>query len=136
MWNKEALHNLIQEKLRDHKLIVVANREPYTHRFVRRRIECIQPASGMATALDPIIRSQLQADLKEIFQRLKKTVLLVTHDMSEAAYLGDEIALMREGRILQRGPVRALLERPSDPFVTEFIRAQRPLWTESIEVPA
>jgi osmoprotectant transport system ATP-binding protein len=81
-------------------------------------------------ALDPIIRSQLQADLKQIFQRLKKTVLLVTHDMSEAAYLGDEIALMRDGRIIQRGPFRELLDRPVDPFVTEFIRAQRPLWPE------
>ncbi len=84
-------------------------------------------------ALDPMIRSQLQADLKQIFQRLKKTVLLVTHDMSEAAYLGDEIALMKEGRIVQRGPVRDLLERPVEPFVTEFIRAQRPLWTEVAE---
>jgi osmoprotectant transport system ATP-binding protein len=87
-------------------------------------------------ALDPIIRSQLQADLKQIFQRLKKTVLLVTHDMSEAAYLGDEIALMRGGSIVQRGFVRELLERPVDPFVTEFIRAQRPLWSENVEVPA
>jgi osmoprotectant transport system ATP-binding protein len=85
-------------------------------------------------ALDPMIRSQLQADLRQIFQTLKKTVLLVTHDMSEAAYLGDEIALMREGRIIQRGPARELLERPADPFVTEFIRAQRPLWSESAEV--
>jgi osmoprotectant transport system ATP-binding protein len=87
-------------------------------------------------ALDPMIRSQLQEDLKQIFQRLNKTVLLVTHDMSEAAYLGDEIALMREGRIVQRGPVRELLEHPVDPFVTEFIRAQRPLWSETPEVPA
>jgi osmoprotectant transport system ATP-binding protein len=87
-------------------------------------------------ALDPMIRSQLQEDLKQIFQRLKKTVLLVTHDMSEAAYLGDEIALMREGTIVQRGPARELLQRPLDPFVTEFIRAQRPLWTEAAEVPA
>jgi len=87
-------------------------------------------------ALDPIIRSQLQADLKQIFQQMKKTVLLVTHEMSEAAYLGDEIALVREGRIVQRGSVQDLLERPVDPFVTEFIRAQRPLWSEGIEVPA
>ena len=79
-------------------------------------------------ALDPIIRSQLQADLKQIFQRLKKTVLLVTHDMGEAAYLGDEIALMRDGQIIQRGSLAALLDHPADPFVTEFIRAQRPLW--------
>lgn len=81
-------------------------------------------------ALDPIIRSQLQADLKQIFQRLQKTALLVTHDMSEAAYLGDEIALMREGQIVQRGTFRVLLDRPASPFVTEFIRAQRPLWPE------
>jgi len=81
-------------------------------------------------ALDPIVRSQLQADLKRIFQTLKKTVLLVTHDMGEAGYLGDEIALMRDGRILQRGSPRDLLQRPADPYVTEFIQAQRPLWTE------
>lgn len=81
-------------------------------------------------ALDPIIRSQLQEDLKAIFQRLRKTVLLVTHDMGEAAYLGEEVALMRDGRILQRGPVRDLLDRPADPFVSAFIRAQRPLWLE------
>jgi osmoprotectant transport system ATP-binding protein len=87
-------------------------------------------------ALDPIIRSQLQVDLKRIFQRLKKTVLLVTHDMGEAAYLGDEIALMRDGRVLQRGSVRDLLDRPADPFVVEFIRAQRPLWTASDGDPA
>ena len=80
-------------------------------------------------ALDPMIRSGLQSDLKHIFQRLNKTVLLVTHDMGEAAYLGDEIALMREGRIVQRGPVRELLTQPADPFVVEFIRAQRPLWS-------
>jgi len=87
-------------------------------------------------ALDPIIRSQLQADLKQIFQRLKKTVLLVTHDMGEAAYLGDEIALMRDGRILQRGSLTDLLDRPADPFVIEFIRAQRPLWSEKAEALA
>jgi osmoprotectant transport system ATP-binding protein len=80
-------------------------------------------------ALDPMIRSQLQEDLKEIFRRLKRTVLLVTHDMGEAAYLGDEIALMKEGRIVQKGSLDDLLQRPVDPFVTEFIRAQRPLWS-------
>jgi osmoprotectant transport system ATP-binding protein len=81
-------------------------------------------------ALDPVIRSQLQEDLQQIFRRLRKTVLFVTHDMGEAAYLGDEIALMRDGVILQRGRLADLLERPADPFVREFIRAQRPLWTE------
>ncbi|HEY3268477.1 MAG TPA: ATP-binding cassette domain-containing protein [Armatimonadota bacterium] len=80
-------------------------------------------------ALDPVIRSGLQEDLKAIFQRLRKTVVFVTHDMGEAGYLGDEIVLMREGHIIQRGAAQNLLESPAEPFVTEFIRAQRPLWT-------
>jgi osmoprotectant transport system ATP-binding protein len=78
-------------------------------------------------ALDPMIRSRLQADLRDVFRRLRKTVLLVTHDMAEAAFLGESIVLMRDGRIVQQGTPQDLLERPSDPFVTEFIRAQRPL---------
>jgi alpha,alpha-trehalose-phosphate synthase [UDP-forming] len=57
MWTKEALHDLIENKLRGYQFIVVANREPYIHRHVGKRIECIFPASGMATALDPIIRA-------------------------------------------------------------------------------
>jgi osmoprotectant transport system ATP-binding protein len=79
------------------------------------------------TALDPMIRSQLQDDLKELFATLRKSVLFVTHDMAEAAFIASEIALMRSGRILQRGTAQDLARRPADPFVTEFIRAQRPL---------
>ncbi len=82
-------------------------------------------------ALDPMIRARLQADLKELFRRLRKTVLLVTHDMAEAAWLGDAIALMRDGRIVQLGTPGDLLERPADAFVTEFLRAQRPLPPEA-----
>jgi osmoprotectant transport system ATP-binding protein len=76
-------------------------------------------------ALDPMIRSDLQADLKEIFQRLKKTVVLVTHDMGEAAFFGDVIVLLREGRIVQSGTLDELVNAPMDPFVTHFINAQR-----------
>jgi osmoprotectant transport system ATP-binding protein len=78
-------------------------------------------------ALDPLIRARLQEDLRDIVSRLQKTALLVTHDMAEAAFLGDEIAILRDGRVVQRGTARDLLERPADPFVTEFIRAQRVL---------
>jgi osmoprotectant transport system ATP-binding protein len=78
-------------------------------------------------ALDPLVRAALQKDLKEIFARLKQTALLVTHDLAEAAYLGDEIVLMNEGRIVQQGSIVDLRERPANNFVTEFINAQRGL---------
>ena len=76
-------------------------------------------------ALDPLVRASLQQDLKEIFGRLHQTVLLVTHDLAEAAYLGDEIVLMNNGRIVQKGSINELRQNPADPFVTEFINAQR-----------
>ena len=79
-------------------------------------------------ALDPLIRARLQADLKEVFARLRKAVLFVTHDLGEAAYLGDRISLMREGRIVQTGSLRQLLDHPAEPFVTEFVSAQRQDW--------
>lgn len=76
-------------------------------------------------ALDPIIRSDLQTDLKQIFQAVGKTVVLVTHDLGEAAFFGDWIVLLREGRIVQQGTLADLVERPAEPFVTRFINAQR-----------
>src|SRR3954462_7619799 len=78
-------------------------------------------------ALDPLVRAALQKDLKEIFARLQQTALLVTHDLAEAAYLGDEIVLMNEGRIVQRGTLDDLRQHPSDAFVSNFINAQRAL---------
>ena len=78
-------------------------------------------------ALDPMVRASLQTDLKEIFQRLGKTVVLVTHDMAEAGYLGDRIVLLKEGRVVQQGTLEDLRERASDTFVSEFITAQRSL---------
>ena len=78
-------------------------------------------------ALDPLVRVNLQRDLKEICARLQQTVLLVTHDLAEAAFLGDEIALMNEGRIVQRGSIADLRAKPANKFVREFISAQRGL---------
>ncbi|HEX7006877.1 MAG TPA: ATP-binding cassette domain-containing protein [Alphaproteobacteria bacterium] len=78
-------------------------------------------------ALDPIIRRDLQTELKEIFGALAKTVVLVTHDIGEAGYFGDLIVLLRAGRIVQQGTLGELLERPADPFVEHFITAQRSL---------
>jgi osmoprotectant transport system ATP-binding protein len=78
-------------------------------------------------ALDPLIRRSLQQELKSIFQRLNKTVLLVTHDLGEAVFLAEQITLLHEGRIIQSGAYRDLLHEPADPFVTAFINAQRTL---------
>jgi osmoprotectant transport system ATP-binding protein len=76
-------------------------------------------------SLDPMIRADLQEDLRAIFRSLGKTVLMVTHDMGEAVFFGDRIVLMREGRIIQSGEPEDLLERPVDSFVSRFIQAQR-----------
>jgi osmoprotectant transport system ATP-binding protein len=76
-------------------------------------------------ALDPITRAELQADLRAAFRQLKKTVVLVTHDLAEAAYLGDDIVLLAQGRIAQRGTLHDLVRRPATPFVTQFVEAQR-----------
>lgn len=76
-------------------------------------------------ALDPMIRADLQRELGDTFERLRKTVLIVTHDVSEAGFLADEIAVMKTGRVVQRGSLDALDRSPADPFVTEFLSAQR-----------
>jgi osmoprotectant transport system ATP-binding protein len=76
-------------------------------------------------ALDPMIRYDLQEELREIFRNLGKTVVLVTHDLGEAAFFADRIVLMRDGAIEQQGGMADLLERPASDFVHRFTRAQR-----------
>ncbi len=76
-------------------------------------------------ALDPIVRADLQDDLARIFERLSKSVVLVTHDLAEAAFFGHVLVLLQDGRVVQRGSLDDLVSRPADPFVTRFVRAQR-----------
>ncbi len=76
-------------------------------------------------ALDPMIRVELQRELAAIFQRLHKTVLMVTHDLAEAVFFGDQLVLLRAGRIVQQGSAQALLQSPVEEFVTAFVNAQR-----------
>jgi osmoprotectant transport system ATP-binding protein len=77
-------------------------------------------------ALDPLVRAELREDLGGIFRSLRKTVVVVTHDVAEAATLADLVVLMRAGRVVQQGPFATLASAPADPFVTNFIRAQSP----------
>ena len=76
-------------------------------------------------ALDPIVRHDLQGQMRALFERLGKTVVLVTHDVAEAVWFADTVVLLRDGRIAQQGPARALLDAPADEFVAAFMRAQR-----------
>ncbi len=75
-------------------------------------------------ALDPLIRAELQQDLKNVFQQSHCGVLMVTHDLHEAVYFADEIALLNDGCIVQQGPAQTLLESPANDFVARFVRAQ------------
>ncbi|MCE9574284.1 MAG: ATP-binding cassette domain-containing protein [Deltaproteobacteria bacterium] len=76
-------------------------------------------------ALDPMVRIELQDDLRAIFATLGKTVVMVTHDLAEAAFFADRVVLMRAGAIVQAGAVADLERAPADEFVTRFLRAQR-----------
>jgi osmoprotectant transport system ATP-binding protein len=72
-----------------------------------------------------MIRADLQDDLRGIFRRLGKTVVFVTHDIGEAGFFGDHVALLHQGEIEQEGPMSTLVNDPASAFVTDFIQAQR-----------
>jgi osmoprotectant transport system ATP-binding protein len=78
-------------------------------------------------ALDPIVRHELQDELKIIFDRLGKTVIVVTHDLAEAVWFADRLVLLRAGAVVQDGRFEDLRDRPASAFVTHFVQAQRRL---------
>ena len=82
-------------------------------------------------ALDPMIRFDLQTDLKNIFQKLQKTVVMVTHDLSEAHFFGNIIILMKKGKIVQQGLLRDFQQSPAEDFVLKFVQAQRQSFIEN-----
>jgi osmoprotectant transport system ATP-binding protein len=77
-------------------------------------------------ALDPLTRRRLQDEFKDLQRRLGKTVVLVTHDVAEALRLGDRIAVMHAGRVVQEGAAREIRERPQAGFVSDFLAAALP----------
>lgn len=78
-------------------------------------------------ALDPITRAAIRKEFLELDELIETTIVLVTHDVSEAFALGDKIALMHEGKILQNGTPEDLLHKPASPFVDHFLANERVL---------
>ena len=78
-------------------------------------------------SLDPIVRHELQDELKRIFDQLGKTVIVVTHDLAEAAWFADRLVLLRQGSVVQDGSFEDLRDRPASDFVRQFVQAQRRL---------
>ena len=74
------------------------------------------------SALDPLIRREMQEQLLELQQKLQKTIVFITHDLNEAMFLGDRIAVMRDGEIVQIGTPDDILTHPANDYVSAFVR--------------
>ena len=79
------------------------------------------------SALDPLIRSQLQDELLELQRQLNKTIIFVSHDLDEALKLGNKIAIMESGRLIQHGKPEEIVLNPNTPYVEEFVAHTNPL---------
>ncbi|MBS7662351.1 glycine betaine/L-proline ABC transporter ATP-binding protein [Pseudomonas lalucatii] len=74
------------------------------------------------SALDPLIRADMQEQLLELQQGLHKTIVFITHDLDEALRIGNRIAILRDGRLVQVGAPREILEQPADDYVDRFVQ--------------
>lgn len=91
------------------------------------------------SALDPLIRREMQDELLELQERMKKTIIFITHDLNEALRIGDRIALMKDGQIMQIGTGEEILTNPANEFVREFVEdvdRSKVLTAQNIMVPA
>ena len=79
------------------------------------------------SALDPLIRAELQDELLELQSTLRRTIIFVSHDLDEAFKLGNRVALMEGGRIVQEGRARDIIARPASPYVADFVAHMNPL---------
>src|SRR5690606_12650807 len=74
------------------------------------------------SALDPLIRREVQDQLVDLQHTLKKTIVFITHDLNEAMRLGDRIAVMKDGEIVQIGTAEEILDQPANDYVAAFIQ--------------
>lgn len=136
-WKKEDIQSRVKELL----ILVGLDPETYATRYPKELSGGQQQRVGIAralasnpdiilmdepfSALDPITREQLQSELISLHQKLKKTIVFVTHDMNEALKMGDRIAIMKDGNLLQIDTPEKLLHEPAHGFVEEFIGKHR-----------
>jgi len=132
-WTEKEQTRRTEELLHLVGLEPAAFRNRYPHQLSGGQKQRVGVARGLAAdppvilmdepfgALDPITRAQLQDEFLRLRRRLKKVILFVTHDMDEAIKLGDRIAVMRSGRIVQFDTPRKILREPADPFVRDMV---------------
>jgi len=126
-----------QRRAKAQEIIETVGLKGYEHRYAAELSGGMQQRVGLAralaadpeillmdeafSALDPIIRSQLQDDLLEIQDRLNKTIVFVSHDLDEALKLGNRIAILRDARLVQVGDPQEILSHPADAYVSTFV---------------
>jgi osmoprotectant transport system ATP-binding protein len=136
-WDKEKIQARVKELL----IMVDLDPEVFGKRYPKELSGGQQQRVGVARALasdprvllmdepfgalDPITRDQLQDQLISLQRKLKKTIVFVTHDMDEALKLGDRIAIMKDGNLIQLDTPEKLLQEPASSFVEEFIGKDR-----------
>jgi osmoprotectant transport system ATP-binding protein len=138
-WPKDRIRGRAAELLELVGLDPVADLRRYPGEFSGGQQQRIGVARAMAAdppimlmdepfgAIDPIARDRLQNDFLRLHRRIPKTVIFVTHDIDEAIKMGDRIAIMREGRLVQMATADELLAAPADEFVASFVGADRGL---------
>ncbi|MCM3110832.1 betaine/proline/choline family ABC transporter ATP-binding protein [Lederbergia lenta] len=136
-WDKKKIKARVSELME----MVGLDPKTYAHRFPKELSGGQQQRVGVAralasnprvilmdepfSALDPITKEQLQGELISLHQKLNKTIVFVTHDMDEALKLGDRIAIMKDGSLLQLDTPEKLLHEPAHGFVEDFIGKHR-----------
>jgi len=132
-WDKQRIDTRVDELLDLFQLEPAHYRDRYPHELSGGQQQRVGVARALAAgpnillmdepfgALDPVIRAKAQEDLKAIQKRLGTTIILVTHDMEEAISLGDRIAVMDDGKLLQYGPPAEILARPATEFVERLV---------------
>ncbi|WP_176073349.1 ABC transporter ATP-binding protein [Brucella intermedia] len=132
-WDKQRIDRRVDELLDLFQLEAADYRDRYPHELSGGQQQRVGVARALAAgpnillmdepfgALDPVIRAKAQEDLKAIQKRLGTTIILVTHDMEEAISLGDRIAVMDDGKLLQYGPPAEILANPATDFVERLV---------------